>query len=247
MEHRSSPFHQDIKINSSTHSCQPRKKLTTCAQHCRSDVLRASKSDSQPHITSVIWKSYNDNKQTPERLKKKMQTRQKLLEALNEVFPIKMKKNKKIHLEGLYITGSSVTGFGHMKSDMDLTVILNPMNSHPTNILSFMKGVFRKLNFFRSPRIINAKTPLLTFHDSSSKCQCDMSLNKKDGIRNSHLLRAYASYDERVAPLVMFIKHWAKSNRIKSAHQGTFSSFTLTLMVLHYLQGTGIPTSSLVI
>lgn len=43
--------------------------------------------------------------------------------------------------------------------------------------------------------------------------------------------------DWRVAPLVMWIKHWAKSNGINDASQGTLSSYSIVLLVLHYLQG----------
>ena len=43
--------------------------------------------------------------------------------------------------------------------------------------------------------------------------------------------------DERVQPLVMIIKYWAKSHSINDASQGTLSSYALALMVIHYLQG----------
>jgi len=42
--------------------------------------------------------------------------------------------------------------------------------------------------------------------------------------------------DWRLAPLVLFIKHWAKVQGINDASQGTVSSYSLVLMVIHYLQ-----------
>lgn len=36
--------------------------------------------------------------------------------------------------------------------------------------------------------------------------------------------------------MVLAVKKWAKDNRINSAHQKTFSSYSLALMVIHYLQ-----------
>ena len=42
--------------------------------------------------------------------------------------------------------------------------------------------------------------------------------------------------DQRVRPLVMFVKHWAKFQNINDASQGTISSYSLVLMVIHYLQ-----------
>jgi poly(A) RNA polymerase GLD2 len=45
--------------------------------------------------------------------------------------------------------------------------------------------------------------------------------------------------DWRIRPLVIFIKSWANSVGINSAALQTLSSYTLTLMVLHFLQ-TGV-------
>lgn len=44
--------------------------------------------------------------------------------------------------------------------------------------------------------------------------------------------------DYRVQPLVMLVKRWAKKHDINDASCGTLSSYALTLMVVHYLQGT---------
>ena len=35
----------------------------------------------------------------------------------------------------------------------------------------------------------------------------------------------------------MLVKKWAKTHGINDASQGTLSSYALTLMVIHYLQG----------
>lgn len=43
--------------------------------------------------------------------------------------------------------------------------------------------------------------------------------------------------DSRVRPLVVVVKKWAKTQGINDASQGTLSSYALTLMVIHYLQG----------
>lgn len=43
--------------------------------------------------------------------------------------------------------------------------------------------------------------------------------------------------DSRVKPIVMLVKKWAKTHGINDASQGTLSSYALTLMVIHYLQG----------
>ena len=42
--------------------------------------------------------------------------------------------------------------------------------------------------------------------------------------------------DVRLAPLVIFVKHWAKVQNINDAKEGTISSFSLVLMVIHFMQ-----------
>ena len=47
--------------------------------------------------------------------------------------------------------------------------------------------------------------------------------------------------DWRVRPLVAITKLWARAHRINDARRRTLSSYALTLMVLHYLQGGAAP------
>lgn len=44
------------------------------------------------------------------------------------------------------------------------------------------------------------------------------------------------SVDRRVQPLVIVIKLWARKNKINDAYNKTLSSYSLVLMVIHYLQ-----------
>lgn len=42
--------------------------------------------------------------------------------------------------------------------------------------------------------------------------------------------------ENRVRPLVLVVKKWASFHELNDASRGTLSSYTLVLMVLHYLQ-----------
>ena len=44
------------------------------------------------------------------------------------------------------------------------------------------------------------------------------------------------SADLRVRPMILVVKKWARHHKINDASQGTLSSYTLVLMVLHFLQ-----------
>ena len=57
----------------------------------------------------------------------------------------------------------------------------------------------------------------------------------------SELLYTYGQLDPRVCPLVFTIRHWARANQITHSGPGPWiSNFTLTLLVLHHLQTTGV-------
>jgi len=42
--------------------------------------------------------------------------------------------------------------------------------------------------------------------------------------------------EKRVRPIILVIKKWANHHCINDASQATLSSYTLVLMILHYLQ-----------
>lgn len=44
------------------------------------------------------------------------------------------------------------------------------------------------------------------------------------------------SADQRIKPMILVVKKWARHHQINDASKGTLSSYTLVLMVLHYLQ-----------
>jgi DNA polymerase sigma len=57
-----------------------------------------------------------------------------------------------------------------------------------------------------------------------------------DAVFKSRLLLEYSLIDKRFAKLVVLVKAWAKARSINSAAHGTFNSFGLSLLVVHYLQ-----------
>ncbi|KAK8252866.1 hypothetical protein HDK77DRAFT_371669 [Phyllosticta capitalensis] len=64
---------------------------------------------------------------------------------------------------------------------------------------------------------------------------CDLNFAGHLGIYNTRLLHCYATSDQRVRDMVIFIKAWAKKRKINSSYNGTLSSYGYALMVLHYL------------
>ncbi|NXY14739.1 GLD2 polymerase, partial [Atrichornis clamosus] len=156
----------------------------------------------------------------------------------------------------LFLVGSSLNGFGSRSSDGDLCLVVKeePMNqkTEARRILSFIQKLFstKLCNYIERPQLIRAKVPIVKFRDkklntmvldfffllSYSCVDFDLNVNNVIGIRNTFLLRTYAFIENRVRPLVLVVKMWASFHEINDASRGTLNSYSLVLMVLHYLQ-----------
>ncbi|NWI99116.1 GLD2 polymerase, partial [Crypturellus undulatus] len=148
----------------------------------------------------------------------------------------------------LFLVGSSLNGFGTRSSDGDLCLVVKEepvsnLNTFKVNqktearhILSLVQKLFstKLCNYIERPQLIRAKVPIVKFRDKVR--QFDLNVNNIVGIRNTFLLRTYAYIENRVRPLVLVVKKWASFHDINDASRGTLSSYSLVLMVLHYLQ-----------
>ncbi|NXY54897.1 GLD2 polymerase, partial [Callaeas wilsoni] len=154
----------------------------------------------------------------------------------------------------LFLVGSSLNGFGTHTSDGDLCLVVKeePIPTFFTNfnttfqvnqktearrILSLVQKLFstKLCNYIERPQLIRAKVPIVKFRDKVN-VDFDLNVNNVIGIRNTFLLRTYAFIENRVRPLVLVVKKWASFHEINDASRGTLSSYSLVLMVLHYLQ-----------
>ncbi|NWV28751.1 GLD2 polymerase, partial [Origma solitaria] len=162
----------------------------------------------------------------------------------------------------LFLVGSSLNGFGTRTSDADLCLVVKeePVNTNffydfnttfqvnqkteARCILSLVQKLFstKLCNYIERPQLIKAKVPIVKFRDKVRQVFCstnvdfDLNVNNVIGIRNTFLLRTYAFIENRVRPLVLVVKKWASFHEINDASRGTLNSYSLVLMVLHYLQ-----------
>lgn len=89
--------------------------------------------------------------------------------------------------------------------------------------------------------IPQARKPLVTVEDTQGPLkEVDVSINNSLPLYNSQLLKAYSQLDERVRPLVLLVKVWAKGKRVCGAGEGNLSSYSWTIMVVYFLQLVGI-------
>jgi hypothetical protein len=62
-----------------------------------------------------------------------------------------------------------------------------------------------------------AKVPIVKIWDPELKLACDMNVNNTLALENTRMVRTYVEVDERVRPLAMIIKYWARRRMINDA------------------------------
>ncbi|CAI5439427.1 unnamed protein product [Caenorhabditis angaria] len=183
-------------------------------------------------LSEKIWHYHNKVSQTDEMLSRKLQLRDMLYSSISPVFP----------MCGLYVVGSSLNGFGNNSSDMDLCLMITNKELDQKNdavvVLNLILATLQYEKFVTSQKLILAKVPILRikFAEPFGDITVDLNANNSVAIRNTHLLCYYSAYDWRVRPLVSVVKEWAKRKGINDANKSTFTSYSLVLMVIHYLQ-----------
>lgn len=65
--------------------------------------------------------------------------------------------------------------------------------------------------------IPHAKVPIVKLWDPTLEVACDMNVNKTSAIENTRMVQTYVDIDERVRPLAMTIKYWAKRRQLNDA------------------------------
>lgn len=182
-------------------------------------------------FSQQIWTDFCRTRQTRQRYEQKCLLRDYLLSIFRTTFPGC----------SLNICGSTCSGLATNDSDVDLCLLLSSTREidqrfEARRILHQLHSMLKKSTYIQKCHVIYAKVPILKFRDLKSGCECDVNINNTVGIKNTHLLQGYCGYDWRVCPLIMIIKKWAKRHCINDASQGTLSSYSMAMMVLHYLQ-----------
>ena len=191
---------------------------------------RTRDADGFTQLSEQIDEYTQEHSQSDDMLQRKQNLRSALQNAIWRRYP-----HATVHL-----VGSTWNGFASGSSDVDLCVVVEKGKEvNRMECLKYLRAIeklVQPINALQKIELIRARVPILTFDDSVSGCECDMNINNETGIRNTHLLRTYAKMDDRVCPLVLAVKRWAKARKIADAKVGMLSSYSLVLMVLHYLQ-----------
>ncbi|KAK0410141.1 hypothetical protein QR680_004971 [Steinernema hermaphroditum] len=162
-----------------------------------------------------IWTHYETNGQNDYTFAWKMRAREMIHHVIRESFPMSQ----------LVVVGSTLNGCGSFNSDLDMCLcIKNPQGYYDDNRSNGVKILRRIWNIFK-----NLRPPFMKDIEFISKAKASVTCL-------CPLFYTFFRIDDRFGSLCLLIKHWAINNDIQDAMTGTFNSYSLILMVLHFLQ-----------
>ncbi|CAN7062664.1 hypothetical protein IGI04_016873 [Brassica rapa subsp. trilocularis] len=119
-------------------------------------------------------------------------------------------------------SGSSILFTGKKQKQTLLAQLLRAMRA---------SGLWYRLQF-----VIHARVPILKVVSGHQRISCDISIDNLEGLLKSRFLFWISEIDGRFRDLVLLVKEWAKAHDINNPKNGTFNSYSLSLLVIFHLQ-----------
>lgn len=166
-----------------------------------------------------------------------IQIQEELISLLNS----DLSKNRVI-MKDLMIVGSSFTNLS-VASDVDLVLFVANANADDVDDLFVLECAAKsiKSHGFEIFEIVKgARVPVLkALHNKTGK-KVDIGVNNANAIRNSRLLLRYTELDNRIQPLMLLIKYWAKQRGVCDTKNSTISSYAWIILCIYFLQSIHI-------
>lgn len=134
--------------------------------------------------------------------------------------------------------GSTESGFDTSNSDLDLVVYRTDKDDRiqAKQVLGQLRKALRKVGWITlTEAIFGARVPILKMKYRGD-LEVDLSACNIYPLRNTQLLKSYASISAQVVDIVVFVKMWAKHEEVSGAAFGHLSPYAWTLLVIYFLQ-----------
>ena len=105
------------------------------------------------------------------------------------------------------VFGSTGNKLGTTDSDVDICITTDLKELEHVCSLA---DLLAKNDMERVVCVSSAKVPIVKAWDPELELACDMNVNNPIALENTDMIRTYVSIDDRVQPLAMIIKHWAR-------------------------------------
>ncbi|ORY86515.1 hypothetical protein LY90DRAFT_498742 [Neocallimastix californiae] len=171
---------------------------------------------------------YLKNVPTEESKMKKLSLLKRIQKMFSERYPT---LGIKAHL-----FGSSVNELGTYNSDVDICLTTRDRIDCELRDMEVIKRILEDNGITQVRTTPNAKVPICNFVDPETNLSCDINVNNTIALYNTKMIQTYALIDERVKPLIMTIKYFAKQRMLNDAKTGTLSSYCWVNLVINFLQ-----------
>ena len=135
-----------------------------------------------------------------------------------------------------HLFGSSANELGTYNSDVDICLTTKDRVDCELSDMEVIKKILEENGITKIRTTPNAKVPICNFVDPETNLSCDINVNNTIALYNTKMIQTYALIDERVKPLIMTIKYFAKQRMLNDAKTGTLSSYCWVNMVINFLQ-----------
>ncbi|MCO5588927.1 hypothetical protein L7F22_042889 [Adiantum nelumboides] len=215
------------------------------------DITKSQLNPSKNQVDALDWEFedvYKDLQPTPQ----DYQARKTAVDFVNRLARDKLSVADVRKRHGV----CNARAFGSFTMDMftsssDLDVSLNVecgseslARQDGVNLLKKMTKLLYKLQSCGIVRdiqpVLKAKVPVVKFIHSQTGMECDVSVENRDGMIKSELLRIFSTIDSRFRKLCFLLKAWANAHGINSSKDNTLNSLSLILLAALHLQ-TRVP------
>lgn len=112
------------------------------------------------------------------------------------------------------------------------------------NVMTTRGRLYRFTCKGKRPKYVpRARIPLVKFIDQPSNLAIDLTVGCSDAVFKSRIMGIVLQANPKIADLIIMVKLWARKMNINRPKYGTLNSFSLTLLVLTFLQNRGMLSS----
>ena len=151
--------------------------------------------------------------------------RKKLVQKLDQILNEKWQG----HTIKVNVFGSTGNRLGTTDSDVDICITTDLKE------LEHVCSLAQLLASHGMERVVcvsSAKVPIVKIWDPELSLACDLNVNNPIALENTEMIRTYVDIDDRVRPLAMIVKYWAKRrilNEPGMLHAPCFDLFDIDL------------------
>lgn len=158
--------------------------------------------------------------------------------ALRQAVVLRMEGiiQKQLAACSLRLYGSCLTRFAFKTSDVNIDVSYPSTMTQPDVLIQVLEILKNCVEFAEVESDFHAKVPVVFCRDEASGLMCKVSAGNDVACLTTNHLAALSRLEPRLVPLVLAFRYWANLCHIDCQAEGGIPSYSLSLMVIFFLQ-----------